>query len=112
MAQESPFSLTNYYGQKLVRDSKEDSGPFFGLLSSSGSPRIGFSRSSSGLSFLDDMNDCDFSCPFDVDDGDTSNFLAKCFALLLLPQFECILYVIASFYEAANPIIVRYPHWI
>ncbi|GLT29701.1 hypothetical protein SLA2020_045480 [Shorea laevis] len=75
-AQESPSSLTNYYGQKLVRDSKEDSGRFSGLLSSSGSPRR-FSRSSSRLSFQDDMDDCDYSCPFDVDDVDTSNFLAS-----------------------------------
>lgn len=43
------------------------------------------------------MDDCDFSCPFDVDDVDTSNFLARYFALFLLPQFECILYVFASY---------------
>lgn len=58
-------------GQKIVRDSKDDSGRFSGLLSSSDSPRIGFSRtSSSRLSFQDDLDDGDFSCPFDVDDVD------------------------------------------
>lgn len=57
-------------GQKFVRDSKDDSGRFSGLLSSSGSPRIGFSRTSSRLSFQDELDDGDFSCPFDVDDVD------------------------------------------
>lgn len=38
------------------------------MLSSSGSPRFGFSRSSGRLSFQDNLDDCDFSCPFDVDD--------------------------------------------
>lgn len=57
----------------MVRDSKDDSGRFSALLSSSGSPRIGFSRSSSRLSFQDDMDDCEFSCPFDVDDVDVSD---------------------------------------
>uniref|UniRef100_A0A2N9HRX2 Autophagy-related protein 13 N-terminal domain-containing protein n=1 Tax=Fagus sylvatica TaxID=28930 RepID=A0A2N9HRX2_FAGSY len=66
---------TNHYtGQKVIRDSKDDSGRFSGLLSSSGSPRIGFSRSSSRLSLQDDLDDNDFSCPFDVDDVDTSDF--------------------------------------
>ncbi|CAK7324318.1 unnamed protein product [Dovyalis caffra] len=60
-------------GQKLLKDSKDDSGRFSGLLSSSGSPRFGFSRSSSRLSFQDDLDDDDFSCPFDVDDVDTSD---------------------------------------
>jgi hypothetical protein len=53
------------------------------LLSSSGSPRIGFSRSSSRLSFQDDLEDDDFSCPFDVDDVDTSDSHAR---YLYLPQ--------------------------
>ncbi|KAI3457898.1 hypothetical protein Pfo_014561 [Paulownia fortunei] len=56
-------------GQKVSRDAKEDSGRF-SLLSSSSSPRVGFSRSSSRLSFQDDFGDCDFSCPFIVDDVD------------------------------------------
>ncbi|KAL6509207.1 hypothetical protein OROGR_022517 [Orobanche gracilis] len=56
--------------QKLSRDAKEDSGRFSSLLSSSSSPRVGFSRSSSRLSFQDDFGDCDFSCPFIVDDVD------------------------------------------
>ncbi|XP_059628874.1 autophagy-related protein 13a-like [Cornus florida] len=63
----------HYYSQKMLKDSKDDSGRFSGLLSSSGSPRIGFSRSSSRLSFQDDLDDCDFSCPFIVDDVDTSD---------------------------------------
>ncbi|XP_011005389.1 PREDICTED: autophagy-related protein 13-like isoform X2 [Populus euphratica] len=66
-------NANHYSGQKL-RDSKDDSGRFSGLLSSSGSPRVGFSRSSSRLSFQDDLDDDDdFSCPFDVDDVDTSD---------------------------------------
>ncbi|XWS61455.1 hypothetical protein CRYUN_Cryun07bG0127300 [Craigia yunnanensis] len=75
-AGESPSGISNHYSaQKVVRDSKDDSGRFSGLLSSSGSPRIGFSRSSSRLSFQDDMDDCEFSCPFDVDDVDASDTL-------------------------------------
>ncbi|XP_022722552.1 autophagy-related protein 13a isoform X2 [Durio zibethinus] len=75
-AGESPSGLSNHYSvHKVVRDSKDDSGRFSGLLSSSGSPRIGFSRSSSRLSFQDDMDDCEFSCPFDVDDVDVSDSL-------------------------------------
>ncbi|XP_043696665.1 autophagy-related protein 13a isoform X2 [Telopea speciosissima] len=66
--------LTNLYlGQKVFKDSKDDSGRFTGLVSSSGSPKIGFSRSSSRLSFQDDLDDCDFSCPFAVDDVDSSD---------------------------------------
>ncbi|KAI4306994.1 hypothetical protein L6164_030228 [Bauhinia variegata] len=65
--------IANYAGQKIAKDSKDDSGRFSGLLSSSGSPRIGFSRSSSRLSFQDDLDDGDFSCAFDVDDVDTSD---------------------------------------
>ncbi|XVF10226.1 hypothetical protein REPUB_Repub07fG0164500 [Reevesia pubescens] len=77
-AGESPSGLSNHYSaQKVLRDSKDDSGRFSGLLSSSGSPRIGFSRSSSRLSFQDDMDDCEFSCPFDVDDVDASDSLAS-----------------------------------
>ncbi|XVE64530.1 hypothetical protein DITRI_Ditri07aG0107900 [Diplodiscus trichospermus] len=77
-AGESPSGLSNHYSaQKVVRDSKDDSGRFSGLLSSSGSPRIGFSRSSSRLSFQDDMDECKFSCPFDVDDVDASDSLAR-----------------------------------
>lgn len=41
------------------------------MLSSSGSPRVGFSRSSSKLSLQDELDDIDFSCPFIVDDVDT-----------------------------------------
>lgn len=56
---------------KVSRDNKDDSGRFSGLLSSSGSPRVGFSRSSSRLSLQDELDDMDFSCPFIVDDVDT-----------------------------------------
>ncbi|KAJ0045351.1 hypothetical protein Pint_05427 [Pistacia integerrima] len=62
---------------KMVRDNKDDSGRFSGLLYSSGSPRPGLSGSSSRLSFQDDLDDCDFSCPFDVDDIDTSDSTAS-----------------------------------
>ncbi|XVE58231.1 hypothetical protein DITRI_Ditri04bG0153400 [Diplodiscus trichospermus] len=73
---ESPSGLSNHYSaHKAFRDSKDDSGRFSGLLSSSGSPRVGFSRSSSRLSFQDDIDDCEFSCPFDVDDVDASDSL-------------------------------------
>ncbi|KAL7611785.1 autophagy-related protein 13a [Lactuca sativa] len=65
----------NHYSShnpKVVsRDNKDDSGRFSGLLSSSGSPRVGFSRSSSKLSLQDELDDIDFSCPFIVDDVDT-----------------------------------------
>lgn len=66
-----------YTNHKMTRDSKDDSGRFSGLLSSSDSPRIGFSRSSSRLSFQDDLDDNDFSCAFDVDDVDTLDFQAS-----------------------------------
>ncbi|KAK9145949.1 hypothetical protein Sjap_005852 [Stephania japonica] len=65
--------LNLYSGYKVQKDSKDDSGHFSGLVSSSGSPRIGFSRSSSRLSFQDDLDDCEFSCPFAVDDVDSSD---------------------------------------
>lgn len=71
--------ITNHYtGQKVIKDSKDDSGRFSGPLSSSGSPRIGFSRSSSRLSFQDDLDDFGFSCPFDVDDVDPPDFQVSC----------------------------------
>ncbi|GJW02731.1 autophagy-related protein 13a [Tanacetum coccineum] len=61
---------TNHFSAHKV--SKDDSGRFSGLLSSSGSPsRVGFSRSSSRLSLQDELDDIDFSCPFIVDDVDT-----------------------------------------
>ncbi|KAI9102083.1 hypothetical protein K1719_023593 [Acacia pycnantha] len=68
---EMQSGVTNYANLKFVKDNKDDSGRFSGLLSSSGSPRIGFSRSSSRLSLQDDLDDGDFSCPFAVDDVDT-----------------------------------------
>ncbi|XP_058084797.1 autophagy-related protein 13a [Magnolia sinica] len=64
-------------GQKVFKDARDDSGRFSGVVSSSGSPRIGFSRSSSRLSFQDDLDDCDFSCPFAVDDVDSSDSQAR-----------------------------------
>ncbi|XP_021805429.1 autophagy-related protein 13a [Prunus avium] len=68
-----PGTSNHMVGQKVMKDSKDDSGRFSGLLSSSGSPRVGFSRSSSRLSFQDDLDGFEFSCPFDVDDVDTSD---------------------------------------
>ncbi|KAL0713952.1 hypothetical protein Bca4012_020930 [Brassica carinata] len=56
----------------LTKDSKYDSGRFSGLLSSSGSPRFGFSRRPSRLSSADNLDDPDCSCPFDFDDVDES----------------------------------------
>ncbi|KAL8137722.1 hypothetical protein V2J09_003723 [Rumex salicifolius] len=58
---------------KVSKESREDSGRFSGLLSSGSSPRVGFSRTSSRLSFQEDLDVCDFSLPFDVDDVDTSD---------------------------------------
>lgn len=69
-------------GLQVSRDSRDDSGRFSGLLSSSGSPRR-FSRSSSRVSFQDDLDDCEFSCPFDVDDVDTPEFQSRYFIILL-----------------------------
>lgn len=63
-------SSNQSFGHKVLKDSKDDSGRFSGVLSSSGSPRFGFSRSSSRLSLQDDLDD-DFSCPFIVDDVDS-----------------------------------------
>lgn len=69
---ESPSGLINHYpAHKLTKESKYDSGRFSGLLSSSGSPRFGFSRSPSRLS--SDLEDPDCSCPFDFDDVDESS---------------------------------------
>jgi len=51
-----------------VKDSRDESGRFSGVFSSSGSRRLGFSRSSSRLSMQDDTDDADF--PFAVDDVD------------------------------------------
>ncbi|KNA12528.1 hypothetical protein SOVF_125120 [Spinacia oleracea] len=65
--------MTNHsFGSKITRDSKDESGRFSGLLSSSSSPRKAYSRSSS-KSFQDELDVYDFSCPFDVDDVDTSD---------------------------------------
>ncbi|CAJ2652364.1 unnamed protein product [Trifolium pratense] len=61
----------------IVRDSKEDSGRFSGLLSSSDSLCVGVSRTSSKLSFQDELDDNDFSCPFDVDDVDPPDVLSS-----------------------------------
>lgn len=51
-----------------IKDSRDESGRFSGVFSSSGSPRLGVSRSSSRLSMQDDTDDADF--PFAVDDVD------------------------------------------
>lgn len=72
----------------MSRDAKDDSGRFSGLLSSSGSPRVG-SRSSSRLSFQDDLDDGDFSYPFIVDDVDTADCQPRYFSFLLSVPFVC-----------------------
>ncbi|KAL2921569.1 Autophagy-related protein 13a, partial [Bienertia sinuspersici] len=69
----------------VSRDSKDESGRFSGLLSSGSSPHKAFSRSSSRLSYQDELDVCDFSCPFDVDDVDTSDSQARYCFLSLLP---------------------------
>ncbi|AQK73118.1 Autophagy-related protein 13a [Zea mays] len=51
-----------------IKDSRDESGRSSGVFSSSGSPQLGFSRSSSRLSMQDDTDDADF--PFAVDDVD------------------------------------------
>lgn len=70
--------MTNLsFGAKVTRDSKEESGRFSGLLSSGSSPHKVFSRSSSRLSFQDELDVFDFSLPFDVDDVDASDSQAS-----------------------------------
>ncbi|KAK8964939.1 hypothetical protein KSP40_PGU012594 [Platanthera guangdongensis] len=61
-----------YTSPKALKDVKDDSGRFSSVLSSCGSPRFVFSRSSSRKSLQDDLDDFDFSCPFAVDDVETS----------------------------------------
>ncbi|PKA53484.1 hypothetical protein AXF42_Ash020907 [Apostasia shenzhenica] len=63
-----------YTASKVLKDAKDDSGRFSSVFSSSGSPRLVFSRSSSRKSILDDLEDCEFSYPFAVDDVDSSEF--------------------------------------
>lgn len=58
------------------------------MLSSSDSPRIGFSRTSSRLSFQDELDDGDFSCPFDVDDVDPSDAQSRYFDRLHHSQLK------------------------
>ncbi|KAJ6792024.1 autophagy-related protein 13a-like [Iris pallida] len=70
-------NLHFYAAQKGQKDGRDDSGRFSGGFSSSGSPRFGFSRSSSRLSLQDDLDYCDFNCPFAVDDVDTSDSLTR-----------------------------------
>ena len=84
----------------MLKDSKDDSGRFSGLLSSSGSPRIDFSRSSSRLSFQDDLDDGDFSCPFDVDDVDTSDSHARYFEIAGISSVYLTVYGVINY---ANP---------
>ncbi|XP_074576031.1 autophagy-related protein 13a-like [Curcuma longa] len=57
---------------KGLKDGRDDSGRF-SALSSGGSPRYAFSRSSSRFSMQDDLDDTDFSYPFAVDDVDASD---------------------------------------
>lgn len=57
------------------------------MFSSSGSPRFGFSRSSSRLSIQDYLEDGDFSCPFafTVDDVDTADSQTRYSILYFFP---------------------------
>lgn len=57
------------------------------MFSSSGSPRFGFSRSSSRLSIQDYLEDGDFSCPFafTVDDVDTTDSQTRYSLLYFFP---------------------------
>ncbi|GAA0164509.1 hypothetical protein LIER_20123 [Lithospermum erythrorhizon] len=64
---ESSSSMTSP-SPEMSRDCRDDSGRFSSL--SSSSPRVGVSRTSSRLSYQDDLDDGDFSCPFIVDDVD------------------------------------------
>ncbi|KAK1397197.1 hypothetical protein POM88_007060 [Heracleum sosnowskyi] len=73
-----------------------------GLLSSSGSPRIGFSRSSSRISFQDDLDDCDFSCPFIVDDVDNSDLQARNTQMLLYYCHELLKFCVFLYKENAT----------
>ncbi|KAG6504044.1 autophagy-related protein 13a-like [Zingiber officinale] len=63
-------NLHMYAAYKGLKDGRDDSGRF-SALSSGGSPRYAFSRSSSRFSMQDDLDDTDFSYPFAVDDVDT-----------------------------------------
>ena len=71
-----------------LKDGRDDSGRFSGVFSSSGSPRL-FSRSSSRLSIQDDLDDIDFSCPFAVDDVDTSDSQSRYFSIFL-EAYSCL----------------------
>lgn len=63
-----------------LKDGRDDSGRFSGVVSSSGSPRFGISRSSS-RSIQDELDDIDFTCPFAVDDVDTSDSQSRYFLI-------------------------------
>lgn len=69
--------MNQSFGPKVSKDSRDESGRFSGLLSSGSSPRKGFSGISSRLSFQDDLDECKFFCPFDVDDVDASDSQAS-----------------------------------
>ncbi|XWS41384.1 hypothetical protein CRYUN_Cryun17cG0077100 [Craigia yunnanensis] len=59
--------------EKLFSFGKEDCQKYSGVkVSSNSSPRISFSRSSS-RSLLDDFDDSEFPCPFDVEDDDMTD---------------------------------------
>jgi hypothetical protein len=70
-----------------IKDSRDESGRSSGVFSSSGSPQLGFSRSSSRLSMQDDTDDADF--PFAVDDVDPDS--RPGYVLLLLRLWLIIL---------------------
>lgn len=67
----SCLSQTSGKVEKLFSLGKDETGGLSGVkFSSNSSPRISFSRSSSRLSFQDDLDDCEFALPFFVDDDD------------------------------------------
>ncbi|KAH9321738.1 hypothetical protein KI387_016377, partial [Taxus chinensis] len=58
----------------VYKDGNDGSGELTGVkFSSSFSPRIPFSRSSSKLSYQDEIEDEEFSCPFAVDDDEIAD---------------------------------------
>jgi autophagy-related protein 13 len=74
---------------------KDESKKYSGVkIALNSSPQISFSRSSS-RSYQDEFDDTDFTCPFDVDDDDTTDpgsryFVTKirrglCFIIYVLP---------------------------
>ncbi|XP_057857212.1 autophagy-related protein 13b isoform X1 [Cryptomeria japonica] len=67
-------ALLAYGGQKVYKDGKDGNAEVTGVkFSPSGSPKIPFSRSLSKVSHQDEIDYEDFSCPFAVDDDETTD---------------------------------------